>query len=111
MTGSPQTANFQQNPEYYVAQCVFPQDPYRVNYMLTNYGRIIAVDPMTGEWLHLGFAAPPLGRGVAWDYWTPNIRYAVMPNGNIIAPIPIFTPWGQIVGYNNVQAGYVIRLQ
>jgi hypothetical protein len=110
MTGSSQAANFQQNPEYYVAQCIFPRDPYPVNYLLTNYGRIIAVNPMTGEWLHLGFAVPPIGRGVAWDYWTPNLRYAVMPDGNIIAPIPIFNPWGQIIGYNNVIAGYVIKL-
>lgn len=109
MTGANYGIDYQKNPEYYVAQCVFPSDPYRVNYLVTNYGRIIAVDPLTGNWLHLGFATPPLAPGVAWTYQTPNLRYAVSPEGGIYTTVPVFDWYGRISGYNYYQIGHVIR--
>lgn len=110
---SGQTSPLPQNaiPEYYVAQCFFPSDPYPVNYMVTNYSRIIAVDPITGTWLHVGWATPPTDSGVAWSYTTPMFRYAVFPNGGIFVPAPIFDPWGRVVGQRWQQIGHVVRLQ
>ncbi len=43
-----QNANFNQNPETYVAQCIFPNDFSRFSYLVTNYGRIIAVNSING---------------------------------------------------------------
>lgn len=102
--------NYQKNPEHYVAQCVFPYDRFPVNYLVTNYGRIVAVDPFTGNWIHIGFATPPSARGVAWDYWTPSLRYAVLPNGLIVIPYPVFDVYGRPMGYNYTQVGHVVRL-
>jgi hypothetical protein len=110
MTSYRDGTNYQKSPEQYVAQCVFPFDPLPITYLVTNFGRIIAVDPMTGNWLHIGFATPPVGRGVSWDYWTPNLRYAVMQNGTIVIPYPVFDPYGRLAGYNYTQVGHVVRL-
>ena len=110
MTGYRDGVNYQRNPEFYVAQCLFPLDRFPVNYLVTNYGRIVAVDPLTGNWLHIGFATPPLAPGVAWTYQTPLLRYAVSPNGGIFTTTPIFDFYGRIAGYNYVQIGHVVRL-
>jgi|SRR5215213_1366779 len=110
MTGANYGIDYQQNPEFYIAQCIFPADPYRVNYLVTNYGRIVAVDPLTGNWLHIGFATPPLIPGFAWTYQTPNWGYVVTTDGRIFNAIPFFNPYGQIVGFNYFQVGHVIRL-
>ena len=85
----------------FVAQCVFPQDPHPVHYMVTQTGRIVAVDPFSGGWLQVGWATPPLMPGIAWTYQTPNFRYAVDPNGRILTP----NPNGQFV-----QIGHVIQV-
>lgn len=70
-------------PEYFVARCSFPNDPYPVQYMVTNTNRIIAIDMMTGQWIQIGWAMPPLLPNVAWTYQTANFRYAVSGQGEI----------------------------
>lgn len=109
-TGYRANVDYRQQPETYIAQCIFPGDPYPVNYLLTNYGRIIAVEPMSGRWAHIGHATPPLMSGVMWTYQTPNLRYAVMPDGSILTTVPVYNPFGQVIGSNFVQIGQVYRL-
>lgn len=109
MTGASSTTNYSLAPEFFVSQCIFPYDTYRVNYLVTNYGRIIAVDPISGQWVHIGHATPPLAPGVAWSYQTPNIIYPVYSDGRIMGNQPVYNQFGQIVGNNVVQIGHVIR--
>ncbi|MES2478488.1 MAG: hypothetical protein V4561_05350 [Bacteroidota bacterium] len=115
MSGAQSTTNYQQNPEYYVAQCIFPQDRFGAMYLVTNYGRIIAVNPLNGFWQHIGYSTPPLMQQVAWSYDLPNAnwRYAVGFDGKIYNPIgPIFNAFGQVVNYANWNPiGYVFRFQ
>ena len=96
--------------EYFVLQCFFPQDRYPVNYLVTNTGKIIAVDLYTGNWIHIGYATPPLANGVAWTYQTQHIKYAVTPNGGIMTEEPMYDPWGRFMGNRFVQIGHVERL-
>lgn len=84
----------------FVAQCVFPMDPNPVQYMVTQAGRIVAIDPFSGRWLQVGWATPPLMPGIAWTYQTPHFRYAVDPNGRILT----LNQMGQFV-----QIGHVIQ--
>ena len=70
---APQTGYKGQFMDSFIAQCVFPGDPRPVCYMLTQSGRIIAVDMFNGHWLHIGWATPPRAQGIAWTYETPNL--------------------------------------
>lgn len=97
------------NPECFVVQCVFPYDPRPVYFLGTNFGRIVAVDPFTGNWLHVGWATPPVAWGFAWTYQTPNFRYAVTPDGRIMTFVPTMDPWGRPIP-QSVQVGHVVRL-
>ena len=92
----------QRVPEFFVSQCVFPADPAPVHYMLTNTGKVIAVNVFDGTYLHVAWATPPLLPGVSWTYQTRNFRYAVMPDGSICTPAQ-FGGWMQI--------GHVVRWQ
>lgn len=96
--------------EVFVAQCIFPNDPYPVNYMVSNWGRIIAVNPLDGTWMHVGHSMPPVFAGTAWSYQTPMFRYTVTFQGGIFFDQPIFNNWGQQIGTRPVQIGHVIRL-
>jgi len=109
LQGAQSHHQLQNTVEYFIAQCYFPNDPFPVNYLITNTRKIIAVDPMTGGWMHIGYATPPLAPGVAWTYQTPMLRYAVLPSGQIMAEIPIRNFTGQVVGVRPVQIGHVIR--
>ena len=71
-----QNKNFNQNPEIYVAQCVFQNDQFNVMYLVTNYGRIIAVNPLNGQWQHIGYSTPPRLPNVAWSYDLPNANWS-----------------------------------
>ncbi len=88
--------------EHFVAQCFFTQDPRPYHYMITNTRKIIVVHAITGEWLHAGWATPPLARNMAWDYKTPNLRYAVTRNGIILTPDNFgrFQPIGHVTRIN-----------
>jgi hypothetical protein len=94
--------------ETFVAQCFFPADPYPVNYLISNYGRIIAVNPIDGSSMHVGYSAPPVFPGSSWSYQTPMFRYSVTPQGGIFLDRPIYNQFGQFVGNNPIQVGYVI---
>lgn len=96
--------------EVFVAQCSFPADPFPVSYLVTNFGKIIAVDLTTGTWMHIGFATPPRLSGVAWSYDTSTLDYAVMPGGEIMTPMPVLGQVGFQIGSRMVQIGYVLRL-
>jgi hypothetical protein len=72
-------------PEFFVARCHFPGDPSPVQYLLTNTQKIIAVDPISGQWMQVGWAAPPMVPGSVWTYQTMNFWYAVSPDGRIVA--------------------------
>jgi hypothetical protein len=112
MTKDDPSIDYWQNPEYYITQCIFPGDAFGVMYLVTNYGRIIAVNPVDGQWVHIGFATPPRLPNVAWSYDLPNSywSYAVGMDGNIYNPFPVYFN-GYIVNYNWVAVGYTIRLQ
>lgn len=71
--------------EFFVARCHFPGDPFPVQYLLTNTRKIIAVDPVSGQWMQVGWAAPPIVPGSVWTYQTMNFWYAVSPDGRIVA--------------------------
>lgn len=113
MSGQPQPAptTFQQNPELYVAQCIFPNDAFGAMYLVTNYGRIIAVDPRNGGWMHIGYCSAPLLPNVTWTYDLPNAnyKYAVMANGNILTARKVLNAWGY---YQDewIAIGYVVKL-
>jgi hypothetical protein len=113
MSGAYSNNNYQQNPEYYVTQCIFPGDQFGAMYLITNYGRIIAVDPINGQWMHIGYATPPRLPNVAWSYDLPNARwsYAVGVDGNIYNPTPIIDFYGRIINYNWNVVGYTVRLR
>jgi hypothetical protein len=107
----PSVLNFN---ETYVAQCVLPQNPMGAMFLVTNQGRIIAINPSNGQSMHVGFSNPPRLPNVAWSFDLPaqNWRFAVMPNGAICNPSgPIFNNFGQIIGYQLCnQVGYVQSL-
>jgi len=92
VSGSTGTSN--QVPEYFVAQCFFPAQPYLAYYMVTNTNRIIILDPISGGWAQVGWATPPRRAGVAWSFDTPNWAFAVMPDGSILSPVG---PGGQFI--------------
>ena len=107
--GSHQHKHLQNPVEYFIAQCFFPNDRFPVNYLITNTRKIIAVDPMTGGWIHIGHATPPLAPGVAWTYQTPRLRYAVFPSGQIVTDAPVYNTYGQVIGSRPIQIGHVNR--
>jgi hypothetical protein len=83
-----------------VVQCIFPADPRPLLFFGTRLGRIIVVDPATGQWMHIGFALPPQIFGSAWIYSAGGVFYDVYPNG----AIAIRGPFGP------QQVGYAIRV-
>jgi hypothetical protein len=72
------------NAEFFIAQCFFPRDPFPGHYMVTNTHKIIAIDPINGNWVQVGWATPPLMPRVAWTYQTRMFRYAVFHDGAIV---------------------------
>ncbi len=111
-SGYNDNTNYNQQPEIYVAQCVFPQDQFGAMYLVTNYRRIIAVNPVNGAWQHIGYSTPPLLPNVAWTYDLPNAnwKYAVGNDGNIYTAHAIYNNIGQVINYNWVAIGYVVKL-
>lgn len=81
----------------FVAQCIFPGDLTPVNFMITRTGKIIAVDPVSGNYIQVGWASRVQAYGVAWVYRTPYLSYPVTPDGRIF--------------YGNRQIGHVNLLQ
>jgi len=108
-----QNKNFNQNPEIYVAQCVFQNDQFNVMYLVTNYGRIIAVNPLNGQWQHIGYSTPPRLPNVAWSYDLPNANwsYPVGLDGNIYSLTPIYNNFGQVINQEWTAIGYVVKLK
>jgi hypothetical protein len=100
-----------QSPEIFVAQCFFPTaPPTGFNYLVTNYGRLIAVNPQTGQWAHYGYATAPLLQGIAWTYQTQFLRYAVNSQGQILMSQPVYNNFGQQISERFVQVGEVHQL-
>ncbi len=109
----------QQNPEVYVTRCIFPQDPNPVMYLVTNYSRIIVVNPADGAWHHIGYIIPSSFPQEACSYWVPNanMRYSIAHTGQIMQYVqarnnfgqPVFNNWGQPVMIW-IQIGYVVNL-
>jgi hypothetical protein len=89
--------------EYFVAQCIFmdlaqnPQNTIQV--LVTNTGKVIAMDARTGQWFQVAWAAPPRGQQFAWTYQMQSEAYDVMPNGAIWTP-----------AFGGRQIGYVTQL-
>lgn len=88
--------------EHFVAQCVFENDPYPVNYLISSSSKIVAMDPVTGRSVQVGWVTPPRVPGSAWTYYTPNFWYAVDLQGNILTRNAFGQP---------VPVGYVIRIR
>jgi hypothetical protein len=97
--------------ELYVAQCFFPMDPNPVHYLVTNTGRIMAVDPINGQYFQVGVCTPPLDNVAAWTFQTPQIRYAVTPQGGIFTFDQFMLPNGQMMPPQPRQIGHVVNLQ
>ena len=100
--------------EYYTAQCILPNNPLGAMFLITNMGRIIAVNPSNGQSMHVGFANPPRLGNVAWSFDMPaqDWKFAVGFDGRIYFPTgPLLNYLGQVVGYQNWQPiGYVQAL-
>ena len=103
-----------QFPELFVAQCFFPMSTTTgFNYLVTSYGRLVAVNPQTGQWAHYGYAAAPLSPpmpGIAWTYETQFFKYAVNFQGQILMSQPIYNNMGQLISEQFVQVGEVHKL-
>lgn len=97
--------------ETYTIQCFFWHDQYPVQYLVTNRGRIMAVDPVNGQSIQVGWSTPPRDNIAAWTYQTPNFMYAVTPQGGIFAFQPQMLPNGQFMPPQPVQIGSIMRLQ
>ncbi|HLP50042.1 MAG TPA: hypothetical protein VK154_04115 [Chitinophagales bacterium] len=112
MSGSAQMHQLGTAQETFVAQCHFPNDQFGVMYLVTNYGRIVAINPVDGQWIHIGYATPPRLPNVAWSYDLPNARwsYAVGNDGYIYNVTPVTNHFGQIINYNWTRVGHVQRL-
>lgn len=89
--------------EYFVAQCVFmdlAQNPQNtIQILVTNTGKVIAVDARTGQWFQVAWATPPRGPQFAWTYQMQSGVYDVTPNGAIWTP-----------AFGGRQIGYVTQL-
>lgn len=94
-----------------VAQCFFPQNLFPVNYMITNQGKIVAVNTMDGSWMQVGWSAPPVFVGTSWSYQTPMFRYSVTPQGGIFLDRPFYDQFGRLVSNQPFQVGHVVVLQ
>ena len=68
----------------FVAQCFFPQDPRLFNFMITDMGKIIAVNAASGEYAQYGWATRSAYPGVAWYYTTATFYYAVDHSGAVM---------------------------
>ena len=90
-------------PEYFAVRCYFPYDPYPVAYFLTSRGRIIAVNNLTNEIMHIGWASPAIVPQGGWTYRTNFISYSVLPDGRIFT-LP--NQFGQVmqVGFTQLLA-------
>jgi hypothetical protein len=100
-----------QVPEIFVAQCFFSgAQSNGVNFLVTNYGRLIGVDPVRGTWLHYGYAVAPRFQGFSWTYQTATVIYDVNLQGQILMPQPRYNQFGQQIGIVPVQVGEVRRL-
>lgn len=86
-----------QPQEMFVAQCFFFGNQYPGYYLLTNTSKIIVVGIYNDFRQHIGFATPPMNPNFAWDFATPNVRYAVDGNGNIVGSFPAFDNFGRPV--------------
>ena len=107
-----QNVNFNHNPETYVAQCIFPNDYSGYSYLITNYGRIIAINSINGAWYHIGYSTPPYVQNSAWTYYLPsyNWGYSVGNDGKIYNPQPVRDYYGNIIYQQWSIVGYVVRL-
>lgn len=93
-------------PEHFVAQCIFPNDPHPVSFLITNTNRIIMTLPSTGQWVQIGWAMPRRFPAFAWTYQCGTGAYDVDANGVIVAPVvpaPGYPP-------RPVAVGYVVKL-
>lgn len=84
-TNGPSAGTYQ-NTEYFTVRCNFPFDQMPVAYFVTNLGRIIAVNNLTGASMQVGTATPPMYTGASWTYMTPYGHYSVLADGRIVTP-------------------------
>ena len=81
--------------EFYVVQCIFrwaPElVPYSVQYLITNYGNVVANDPTTHESIQIGTVSVPdsQSESYVWEFTTPqNLVFAVLRHGELVEIIP-----------------------
>lgn len=96
--------------ETLVTQCIFDRDTLPLSYFVTNKGNIIATDPIDGTFIQVGYSKPPNFTGALWTFWTPKINYSINEAGQILTYMKILNPVGDVIGYQGVQVGHVVRL-
>lgn len=98
-----QAANGHTAREFFILQCFFVSDQMPIHRMVTNTGKLIIVDPATGNWLHAGWATPKKHPAASWTYQTQRgPAYDVLPDGLISYLDQFGRP---------VKVGHVVRLQ
>jgi hypothetical protein len=100
-----------QKQDLIVSQCIFDNDESPASYVVTKEGKIYAVSPLNGRYLHIGFAKPPLYAGTDWRFSTSKVDYSVLTNGDIVSRVPIRSPSGKIINHQSVKIGHVLKLE
>jgi hypothetical protein len=74
--------------ERYICQCIFPYDPYPMDYLVTERSRIIMVERATGRSMQIGWALAPTpgarNEGIEWLYTVNNYTFGVTRAGSIL---------------------------
>lgn len=96
--------------ERIISQCIFDKDSSGVSYLITNKGRILAVDPLNGKHEYVGHARGPKFIGTAWTFWTPNVKYAITHDGIILDYFKSVSPSGGLMEIKSFPVGKVINV-
>lgn len=95
-----------------IVQFIFPNDPYPYQYFGSKGGRIIAYDPINGQWMHIGWAVPSDIPGPAFQYLIPGrVIYDSFENGDLFwrRPPPVMGPYGWVQP-PPTKIGYYVKL-
>ena len=82
-----------------------------MTYVVTSKSRILAVDPITNNYVHVGYAKSPKYAGTKWQFSTPYLVCSVTSTGDIMKLVKIKSPTGVVTATKAVKVGHVEILQ
>lgn len=97
--------------ESVITKCVFDDDTTAVTYLVTSKLRILAVNPITTEYIHVGYAKTPKYANTKWRFLTPYLDCSITTNGEIIQFIKVPNPSGVGTSIRTIKRGHVEVLQ